>query len=187
MSRFLHTASDKRMRLGKVVSAFNLENEFMPYPSHTLTRRSVLVLLPAVLVDLPLSAHATGLPVVTVTRDPNCGCCEGWITHLKQAGFPVAVNASADMASRGARLGVPPELGGCHTGEVAGYVVEGHVPADAILRLLAEKPDAIGVAVPGMPVGSPGMEGGEPVSYGVTLFGRNWQRNFGTYVGTQRT
>jgi hypothetical protein len=106
---------------------------------------------------------------------------------MRAAGFPVEVVEAADMNRVKARLGVPRELASCHTAEVAGYVLEGHVPADAVLRLLAEKPQAWGLAVPGMPVGSPGMEveGAPPDTYEVVLFGPGGRRAFARYRGAQ--
>jgi len=124
------------------------------------TRRALLAGLArataATLLAGPAWAAGT-LPRITVTRDPSCGCCGNWVTHVRAAGFPVTVIEAADLAPLKARLGVPGALSSCHTAEVGGYVVEGHVPAGAIRRLLAERPRATGLAVPGMPVGSPGM------------------------------
>jgi hypothetical protein len=130
---------------------------------------------------------AEGLPKVVVTKDPSCGCCSGWVEHLRQAGFPVAVVETSDLSRVKVRIGVPQALAACHTGEVAGYVIEGHVPAGAIKRLLAERPQAKGLAVPGMPIGSPGMEvaGAAPQTYEVTLFGPVGQRTFARYRGVQ--
>jgi hypothetical protein len=96
-------------------------------------------------------------------------------------GFDVTVNDAPSMKVVKARLGVPAELASCHTGEIAGYVIEGHVPAVAIKRLLAEKPVGRGLAVPGMPIGSPGMEGAEPEIYEVMLFGDGAARSFGRF------
>ncbi|MFN5583194.1 DUF411 domain-containing protein [Gemmatimonas sp.] len=108
---------------------------------------------------------------MTVYKDPNCGCCAEWVTHVKQAGFAVTVRDIADMASVKASFGVPDALGSCHTAKVGPYVVEGHVPADLIKRLLREQPAGRGLAVPGMPMGSPGMEqGGRKDAYDVLLF-----------------
>jgi hypothetical protein len=146
------------------------------------TRRFVLALA---LAALPLSARATERPRVTVYKDPGCGCCTGWVEHLEAAGFPVTANNTSRMNAVKARLGVPHELAACHTAEVDGYVIEGHVPAAAIDKLLAERPTAKGLAVPGMPVGSPGMEGGEPETYDVVLFGPGEPRIFGKYRGAQ--
>ena len=83
------------------------------------------------------------------------------------------------------RLGVPEDLAACHTAEISGYVIEGHVPAEALRRFLAEKPNAAGLAVPGMPIGSPGMEGGTPEKYDVVLFGANGRRTYMSFVGEQ--
>jgi hypothetical protein len=127
------------------------------------------------------------LPKVVVTKDPNCGCCGGWVDHMKAAGFPVEVVTTPQVNRVKARLGVPDDLASCHTAEVGGYVIEGHVPADAVKRLLAEKPQAKGLAVPGMPVGSPGMEveGVAPDTYEVVLFGPSGQTTFARYHGTR--
>ncbi|HEX5739232.1 MAG TPA: DUF411 domain-containing protein [Hydrogenophaga sp.] len=100
----------------------------------------------------------TPLPVLQVWKDPNCGCCGDWVTHLQADGFQVQVFDSGNAAVR-KRLGLPDKYASCHTGLIGGYVIEGHVNAREIRRLLAEKPQAIGLAVPGMPVGSPGMDG----------------------------
>ncbi|WP_169717445.1 DUF411 domain-containing protein [Comamonas serinivorans] len=95
---------------------------------------------------------------MTVWKDPNCGCCQDWVDRMAQAGFAITVHDTGNSAMR-ARLGLPSRLGSCHTALVGGYVVEGHVPAADIRRLLKERPRALGLAVPGMPVGSPGMDG----------------------------
>ena len=99
-------------------------------------------------------------PLLQVWKDPNCGCCGDWVKHLQSNGFLVQVIDTGNVAAR-KRLGMPDQLGSCHTARVGGYVIEGHVPAADILRLLREKPDALGLAVPGMPIGSPGMDGPE--------------------------
>lgn len=121
------------------------------------TRRALLVALAA----LPLGALAQqarpARTLVEVWKDPNCGCCKDWVSHLEQAGFAVKVNETGNEAMR-AKLGIPQKLGSCHTALVGGYAVEGHVPAADIRRLLKERPQAIGLSVPGMPVGSPGMD-----------------------------
>lgn len=95
---------------------------------------------------------------VEVWKDPNCGCCGDWIAHLQQHGFATTLHDTGNDAAR-ARLGLPLQYASCHTARVGGYVVEGHVPADDVKRLLREKPQALGLAVPGMPIGSPGMDG----------------------------
>lgn len=97
--------------------------------------------------------------VMTVHHDPNCGCCKAWAKIAEDSGYRVALLEDSNMAAVKHRLGVPPELASCHTVEVGGYVVEGHVPLDQVNRLLGERPSNIrGIAVPGMPLGSPGME-----------------------------
>jgi hypothetical protein len=115
-------------------------------------------------------------PLVEVWKDPNCGCCKDWVAHLEANGFRVRVQDSGNAAMR-ARLGVGPKYGSCHTARVAGYAIEGHVPAADIKRLLRERPQAIGLAVPGMPVGSPGMDapiyGGRRDPYDVLLLARD--------------
>ena len=105
-------------------------------------------------------SKAQALPVMQVWKDPNCGCCKDWISYLERDGFQVQVFDTGNTAAR-QRLGLPVKFGSCHTALIGGYVVEGHVNAREIRRLLAEKPQAIGLAVPGMPIGSPGMDGPE--------------------------
>ena len=107
---------------------------------------------------VPVSADA---PLVTVYKSPTCGCCAMWVEHLEREGFRVESRDRADMAAVKDSLGLPPDLSSCHTGVVDGYVVEGHVPAQYVRQLLDERPDALGIAVPGMPIGSPGMEVGD--------------------------
>lgn len=116
-----------------------------------------LYLLP--LLVAPLFAQAADPVTVDVYRDPNCGCCKAWISHLRDNGLQVNDHVENDMAAVKERLGVPHRLGSCHTGVVDGKFVEGHVPARDLLRL-RERADLIGAAVPGMPIGSPGMEMG---------------------------
>jgi len=150
-----------------------------------MNRRSVLAGAAAALFIPPLALADVPLPRVTVHKDPNCGCCGGWADHLKQAGFPVDIVNSTDLAAVRKKFGVPEELAGCHTAEIGAYVVEGHVPAAAIKRLLNEKPQARGVAVPGMPLGSPGMDG-PPEVYEVILFGPQGRRSYGKFRGAER-
>jgi hypothetical protein len=117
---------------------------------------------------------APGAPVVDVYKSPSCGCCGKWVDHLKANGFTVRSHDTDDVVRHKYRLGVPPGYGSCHTAEVNGYLVEGHVPAMEIKRLLQEKPKARGLVVPAMPVGSPGMEEGKRKdSYEVFLVNRN--------------
>jgi hypothetical protein len=105
------------------------------------------------------------------------------VEHLEKAGFRTKVLETKDLDAVKKRLGVPDDLAACHTAEVSGYVVEGHVPAAALKRFLAEKPNAMGLAVPGMPIGSPGMEGGTPEPYEVVLFGPAGRRSYMRFVG----
>ncbi len=109
----------------------------------------------------PLAAPGIGGGVlVQVWKSPTCGCCKDWIAHLQTHGFRVQVQETGNTAAR-TRLGIDQRFGSCHTAVVQGYVLEGHVPAREVARLLAERPKALGLAVPGMPVGSPGMDGPE--------------------------
>lgn len=127
----------------------------MPVPV-SLIRRQLLaasLLLPIIGMAAPPT-----LPLVEVWKDPSCGCCKDWVAILEQAGFPVRVYETGNNAMR-AQLGIPAKLGSCHTARVEGYAIEGHVPVREIQRLLREKPKAIGLTVPGMVVGSPGMDG----------------------------
>ena len=107
--------------------------------------------------------------VVDVYKSPNCGCCGKWVDHLKERGFEVRTHTVTDVPAARKQLGMPDRLGSCHTAKVGGYVVEGHVPAADIHRLLKEKPKALGIALPSMPPGSPGMESPNPVPYNTLL------------------
>ena len=147
-----------------------------------LTRRGFLAALAAV-----PAMGAADLPKVTVTTDPTCSCCAGWTEHVRAAGFPVEVVETNELNRVKVRLGVPSNLYACHTAEVDGYVIEGHVPAGTIKRLLAERPQVKGLAVRGMPLGSPGMEveGAEPETYDVIAFGPDAQSRFARYRGSE--
>lgn len=125
------------------------------------------------------------VPHAVVHRDPTCGCCRAWIAHLEENSFEVRDDETADMSGVKARLGVPTQLRSCHTAEIGDYVIEGHVPADVVQRLLDEQPsDIAGLAVPGMPIGSPGMEvPGRPAqSYDIVA----WDESGETWVYDQR-
>jgi hypothetical protein len=100
---------------------------------------------------------------LTVFRSPTCGCCSLWIDHMEQAGFTVRDEVTEDMTAVKQEYGLPQNLASCHTTLADGYVIEGHIPAADVQRLLTEKPDIAGIAVPGMPIGSPGMESGNYV------------------------
>jgi hypothetical protein len=148
------------------------------------SRRSILAA--AALAALPIPAFAEPATRVSVWRDPNCGCCTAWLAHLRAEGFAVVDQVVPSVAPVRRRLGTPADLLSCHAGEVEGFVLEGHVPAAAIRRLLAERPASVrGLAVPAMPVGSPGMEvPGAPVdSYDVIAFGSGPHRSFMRFNG----
>lgn len=121
-------------------------------------------------------------PVLDVYKSPYCGCCGAWVEHMRGASFQVRVTETEDLDPIKARLGVPPDLRSCHTAVIDGYVIEGHVPARDVTRLLADRPTAIGLAVPGMPIGSPGMEqGGQRDPYQVMLFSSSGRSVFARY------
>ena len=118
----------------------------------------------------PSVATTEKKPVITVYKDAACGCCKSWIEHLIKHGYRVDAKDTPDMTDIKRSLGVPEELSACHTAVVNGYLIEGHVPAADIARLLKEKPKVAGLAVPGMPMGSPGMEGPRTQRYQVLSF-----------------
>jgi len=124
-------------------------------------------------VRTPTSVAPAGKPVITVYKDPSCGCCKNWIAHLIKHGYRVDAKDSPDMSEIKRTLGVPTGLTACHTAMVNGYLIEGHVPAADIDRLLAQKPKIAGLAVPGMPAGSPGMEGAGAQRYQVLTFDKS--------------
>lgn len=121
-----------------------------------LTRRALAAAVPALLATPAFAAAAR--PPLTVYKTPACGCCKGWITHMTRAGWRPKVVTQDDISPVWRRRGVPDPLSSCHVAEVGGYLVVGHVPPADVERLLRERPRAIGVTVPGMPWGSPGME-----------------------------
>ena len=132
-----------------------------------------LLLAAGAAAALPGAAPAAAAPRLQVWRDPGCGCCGGWVEHMRAAGFRVEDNLLASPAPARCMLGTPADLLSCHAAAVGGYALEGHVPAPAALRLLADRPAGIrGLAVPGMPLGSPGMEvpGQKPQTYNVVTF-----------------
>lgn len=125
----------------------------------TLTRRTMMACTASFAASVPLLAAAQGGPAIHVLKDPNCGCCTAWIDILRQDGFTVTTERSFGTLLFRHKLenGIPQTMTACHTGEIEGYMIEGHVPTADIRRLLAERPDAVGLAVPDMPYGSPGM------------------------------
>jgi len=130
------------------------------YVPSSATRRALLVGLAAV-GGLAIAHAASPAPVqMRVWKDPQCGCCKDWIAVVEKSGFQVTVLEQGNTAAR-SRLGMATQFGSCHTALVQGFVIEGHVPVADIQRLLKERPAALGLAVPGMPIGSPGMDGPE--------------------------
>lgn len=132
-------------------------------------KKSIAILLAVLTIGAGTALQAAAADVVDVYKSPYCGCCGKWVDHLKAAGFEVRSHDVADVPAARRQLGMPEKLGSCHTAKVGGYLVEGHVPAADIQRLLREKPKAIGLAVPAMPPGSPGMESPKPVPYNTLL------------------
>ena len=143
---------------------------------HNTTRRQWLTAIAAASACAALPAWASNDQAVEVWKDPSCGCCQDWVEHMQANGFTVTVHESGNTAVR-ARLGLPQRLGSCHTALVGGYLLEGHVPAADVKKLLKQRPKALGLAVPGMPVGSPGMDGpeyqGRKDAYDVLLVTKN--------------
>lgn len=146
--------------------------------SKPTSRRHALHLLAAIagMATLPTLAASPAKTPMEVWKDPNCGCCKDWVALMEKAGFAVTVNDVGNTEMR-AKLGLPVQYGSCHTALVGGYLVEGHVPAADVHKLLKEKPQALGITVPGMPVGSPGMDGpmygGRKDPYDVLLVTKN--------------
>ncbi len=149
-----------------------------------VSRRSFCLCLAATALA-PSYAWADSSPIITVHKDPNCDCCTGWVTHLEQNGFRVQVIETQELNRVKSKLGVPPDLAACHTAEADGFVIEGHVPAAAVRQFLAERPPANGLAVPGMPGGSPGMSG-DYEEYDVILFGANDRRVYARFSGDRK-
>jgi hypothetical protein len=152
------------------------------------SRRSFLIGAgTAALLASGVGVSVAAVPNMTVYHDPNCGCCGGWVAHMRRAGFQVKVIDTDDLAAIKDRFKIPSDLVSCHTAEIDGYVIEGHIPAVAIQRLLAERPAAAGLAVPGMPAGSPGMEApGVPCeTYDVILFGPAGKRPYARFEGSR--
>ncbi len=119
-----------------------------------------------------MSQPASAEETITVYKSPTCGCCTGWVSYLKANGFKVEAIDTNDVIKYKKKAGLPPKLSACHTAFIDGYVIEGHVPVNDIKRLLAERPAVTGLAVPGMPMGSPGM-GGKKVRYPVFTFDKS--------------
>jgi hypothetical protein len=140
-----------------------------------LSRRRALATLAALAggAALPRALAAAPAPLaITVYKSRSCGCCTNWVRHMTANGFTVNAIDSEDVDAVKDQMGVRPAYRSCHTGLIGRYVIEGHVPADLVKQLVASKADALGLAVPGMPVGSPGMEQGPPEKYEVLLLAR---------------
>lgn len=135
-----------------------------------VTANNSQVIVPKVVVQHATINNSLLLPEMTVYKSATCGCCSSWVEHIEKSGFKVSVVDTDDMNSIKFKLGVPTELASCHTAKVGNYFIEGHVPASDIIRLISEKSEALGIGVPGMPLGSPGMEvpSGETQPYTVT-------------------
>lgn len=147
-----------------------------------MNRRNTLMAIGAMFVaGCTRAAEPAGRtgPLVTVYKNESCGCCKAWVEHLQQAGFAVQAHDLDNLGPIKERVGIPVAMGSCHTAEVEGYFVEGHVPAPDIQRLLREKPTAKGLTVPGMPAGSPGMElpSGKTQAYDVFLIAKDGTRS----------
>lgn len=124
--------------------------------------------------EVPLLAVSNVRPAVEVWKSPTCGCCEGWVSYLEDNGFPVTTHDTEDMDAVKSRLGLEdPSLKSCHTATIDGYVVEGHVPVSDIDKLLATRPDVVGISAPGMPMMSPGMGSLTPKDYAVVSFDKD--------------
>lgn len=158
-------------------------------------RRSLMTAagaLAAGLLGAGLLGAALGRPAraagtsIEVWKSPACGCCSQWVDHLRASGYEVVARDVDDLARIKRMAGVPDELQACHTAKVQGYTIEGHVPAGAIDRLLEERPEVRGLAVPGMPAGSPGMPSDRPEPYQVFTFGDRGIEPVATYLGTER-
>jgi hypothetical protein len=141
-----------------------------PVRTAALAAAFISLALTTAAVRTPPGDLAAKKPIITVYKDPSCGCCKSWIEHLIKHGYRVDAKDTPGMTEVKQTLGVPTGLAACHTAIVNGYLIEGHVPAADIDRLLNQKPKIAGLAVPGMPMGSPGMEGGKAQHYQVLTF-----------------
>jgi hypothetical protein len=150
----------------------------LPRRSGSLALFVTFVLLAAQSISSAQQKPPPVKPLLNVYKTPTCGCCAKWVDHMRANGFDAKVQDLPDLSAVKAKLGVPAELGSCHTAQVGRYVIEGHIPADAVHRLLKERPTTVsGLAVPGMPMGSPGMEvpGGSVQPYLILTFDRQGQ------------
>ncbi|MGB5834075.1 MAG: DUF411 domain-containing protein [Thiohalocapsa sp.] len=149
-----------------------------------MPRFSYFLIVFALATPLASNVVAAAEPIVTVYKSPTCGCCSKWIKHLEHSGFEVASVDLNDLQQIKDMAGIAPEQASCHTARVGDYVIEGHVPVGDIRRLLNERPPARGLTVPGMPLGSPGMEAPNPQTYQVLLIGEDGDTSvFATHEG----
>ena len=146
---------------------------FKPIIANTRYRAGTITVLFVSAILVSGCSENSSAQTITVYKSPTCGCCKKWIAHMEDNGFNVRAHDTQDVRSIKQQNGVSDRLASCHTALVDGYVIEGHVPADAVKKLLKEKPVAAGLAVPGMPMGSPGMEGPHKDPYDVVLFNRS--------------
>ena len=144
-----------------------------------LTRRALLVTASALALTGP--AHAAPIPV-TLYKNPECGCCDGYADYLRRHGFTVTAKATNDLSEISRKAGIPPDLQGCHTAFIGDYVVDGHVPVEAIKKLLAERPAIRGITLPGMPEGSPGMYGKKTGPFTIYAIGADGKSSVYTTV-----
>jgi hypothetical protein len=152
-----------------------------------ITSIALSLLLAVTLSGCSPTTAEPSLPGVTVHKSATCGCCQLWVDRLRGAGFTVEVRNEDNLNEVKQRVGIPYGMGSCHTAEVAGYFVEGHVPIEDVQRLLRERPDAKGITVPGMPAGSPGMEvpSGQVQPYDVLLVGRDGSTTVFSHHGSK--
>lgn len=158
------------------------EKQTVPQTGRTRSRRARFGIAGAMIavllvVTYTLFARRARADEIVVYKNLGCSCCEKWIQHLRGAGFRVTEHELADVTPLKKKYGVPTSMYSCHTGLVRGYVIEGHVPADLVQRLLKEQPAVVGLAVPGMPAGSPGMEGAQKERYEVLAFTRSGEQS----------
>jgi len=145
-----------------------MKNVFKNKVISTVSSIGFLSVIALSVIFIPNKTKAdNALPIITVYKSPTCGCCSKWVKHLENNGFVVEAKNSNKLDSIKRELGIEPQFQSCHTAKIGNYVVEGHVPASDIKRMLVDKPDIHGLAVPGMPMGSPGMEGSRKDKYNV--------------------
>jgi len=157
------------------VSLTHLENSMIcaTSPQNTLSRRAFILatgLVPFTLFSSGRARATTG-PAIVAYRSPGCSCCEVWVDRMRQAGFDISMQDDTNLSWRRKQAGVPDQIAGCHTALMENYIIEGHVPPEDVSRFLSERPQARGLAVAGMPMGSPGMDSGsEKEPYDVLIF-----------------